>query len=74
MGEATVTLTLTKMPDGTVTCDSGDGNPQPYPTVEDALEAAKTILDGGGDEDEDDEARPGEAETGAIPGAGEGGQ
>jgi hypothetical protein len=48
-GEATVTLT--KMPDGTVTCDSGDGNPQPYGSVDEALEAAKEILEPGGGED-----------------------
>lgn len=61
-----LTVTLTKMADGTVTCDAGDGNPQPYGSVEEALDAAKEILEPGGEEEMGDE--------GAIPGAGEGGQ
>lgn len=64
------TVTLTKMPDGTVTCDGGDGTPQTYQSVDEALDAAQSIL--GGDEDlpgEEDQAQGG-GDTGAMPGAG----
>ena len=65
-----LTVTLTKSADGTITCDTGDGNPQRYATVERALEAAKMILEGGEEEPGGEAMR----EEGAIPGAGEGGQ
>lgn len=51
-GEGEQTITLTKKADGTVTCDSGDGKPMPYASVDEALEAVKAQL-GGGDMDQD---------------------
>lgn len=46
------TVTITAKADGTYTCDGGDGNPQPYGSIEEALEGAKSLL-GGGDEEQD---------------------
>lgn len=50
-------ITLTKNPDGTVTCDCGDGKPMPYGSVDEALDAAKSML-GGGEMGSDDGTGP----------------
>jgi hypothetical protein len=40
-GAGDQTITLTIKPDGTATCDSGDGKPMPYASVDEALDAVK---------------------------------
>lgn len=40
-GAGDQTITLTIKPDGTATCDSGDGKPMPYSSVDEALDAVK---------------------------------
>lgn len=46
-GEGDQTIILTKKADGSITCDSGDGKPMPYDSVDEALDAVKAQLGGG---------------------------
>jgi hypothetical protein len=52
-GAGDQTIILTKKADGTVTCDSGDGKPVPYASVDEALDAVKSQLGGGPDDGTD---------------------
>lgn len=67
-GAGDVTVTLTKGADGSITCDTGDGNPQPYGSVDEALEAAKMTLGPDDDQGEGDQGGDGRGAQG--PGAG----
>lgn len=51
------TITLTKNPDGTVTCDDGTGQPTTHQSVDEALTYASQKL--GGAEPAGDETAPG---------------